>query len=173
MNPEDIDKMVSVKGFVVRVSQPIPELKEGFYRCANCNSTATAVVEDGHIKEPDVCENPDCGQPSMEVVHSRCTFYNKQLIRLQEVPDSVPAGQTPHTVSLVAYDELVDATKPGDRVEITGIFKAMPMRVNPRQRITRSIFKTYVDVLHIKSTEKKRIGETVLGDLGNEESQIE
>jgi DNA replication licensing factor MCM4 len=72
-------------------------------------------VEDGKIKEPDVCENPNCGQPTMEIVHSRCTFYNKQLIRLQEVPDSVPAGQTPHTVSLVTYDELVDATKPGDR----------------------------------------------------------
>lgn len=29
LNPEDIDKMISVKGFVVRASQPIPELKEG------------------------------------------------------------------------------------------------------------------------------------------------
>lgn len=29
LNPEDIDKVVSIKGFVVRVSNPIPEMKRG------------------------------------------------------------------------------------------------------------------------------------------------
>jgi DNA replication licensing factor MCM4 len=83
---------------------------------------------------------------------------DKQVIKLQETPDSVPAGQTPHSVSLCAYDELVDLCKAGDRVEITGIFKASPVRVNPRQRTQKSIFKTYIDVLHIQKVDKKRMG---------------
>jgi DNA replication licensing factor MCM4 len=49
----------------------------------------------------------------------------------------------------------------------------MPIRVNPRMRITRSIFKTFIDVLHLTSTEKKRIGQTILGALDNEEANVE
>ena len=35
-------------------------------------------------------------------------FVYKQLIRLQETPDEIPAGETPHTVTLFAFDDLVD-----------------------------------------------------------------
>jgi len=80
----------------------------------------------------------------MTLVHNRCKFADKQIVRLQETPgslflselilvspisnieastkklttnnlDSVPAGQTPHTVTLVAFDDLVDVPRPGDK----------------------------------------------------------
>ncbi len=70
----------------------------------------------------------------------------------------MPDGQTPHTVSLCAYDELVDLVKPGDRVMITGIFRSIPVRQNPRQRSIKALFKTYVDVVHIKRTNVARMG---------------
>ena len=41
-------------------------------------------------------------------------------------------------------------TKPGDRVEVTGIFRATSVRTNPRHRMLRAIYKTYVDIVHIK-----------------------
>lgn len=94
----------------------------------------------------------------MMLVHNRCEFADRQIVRLQETPDSVPDGQTPHTVSLGLYDELVDTVKPGDRVTVTGIFRSVPVRLNPRQRVIKSLFKTYVDVLHVKKTDKRRMG---------------
>jgi DNA replication licensing factor MCM4 len=72
--------------------------------------------------------------------------------------DVVPDGQTPHTVSLCAYDELVDLVKPGDRVTVTGIFRSIPVRLNPRQRSIKALFKTYVDVVHVKRTNVARMG---------------
>lgn len=72
--------------------------------------------------------------------------------------DAVPDGQTPHTVSLCLYDELVDLVKPGDRIALTGIFRSVPVRLNPRQRVIKSLFKTYLDVVHIKKTDAKRMG---------------
>ena len=39
-------------------------------------------------------------------------------MRLQETLDDIPDGGTPHTVSLLMHDKLVDAGKPGDRVEV-------------------------------------------------------
>jgi DNA replication licensing factor MCM4 len=94
----------------------------------------------------------------MQLIHNRCIFADKQVIKLQETPDNVPDGQTPHSVSLCAYDELVDVCKAGDRVEVTGIFRCNPVRVNPRQRTTKTLFKTYVDVLHIQKVDKKKMG---------------
>jgi len=35
-------------------------------------------------------------------------------------------------VALLCYDEMVDSAKPGDRITITGIYKATALRVNPR-----------------------------------------
>lgn len=41
---------------------------------------------------------------------------------------------------------------------MTGIFRSVPVRLNPRQRVIKSLFKTYIDVLHVKKTDKKRMG---------------
>ena len=53
---------------------------------------------------------------------------------MQENPNAIPEGETPHGVNMFAYDDLVDAAKPGDRVTITGIYKAAPLRISPRLR---------------------------------------
>ena len=94
----------------------------------------------------------------MQIVHNRSGFADKQVIKLQETPDNIPDGQTPHSVSVCAYDDLVDVCKAGDRVEITGIFKCNQVRINPRQRTVKNIFKTYVDALHIQKVDRKRLG---------------
>ncbi|KAF8852053.1 putative DNA replication licensing factor mcm4 [Acephala macrosclerotiorum] len=159
LNPSDVDKIVAIKGLVIRTTPIIPDMKDAFFRCQVCNHTVKVDIDRGKIAEPTKCPRPICESPnSMQIVHNRSGFMDKQVIKLQETPDSVPAGQTPHSVSMCAYDELVDLCKAGDRVEITGIFKASPVRVNPRQRTQKSIFKTYIDVLHIQKVDKKRMG---------------
>ena len=56
------------------------------------------------------------------MVHNRCRFKDKQMVKLQESPDDMPPGQTPHTVILYAHDDMVDAVQPGDRVAVSGKF---------------------------------------------------
>ncbi|OJD37066.1 dna replication licensing factor mcm4 [Diplodia corticola] len=159
LNPGDMDKLVSIKGLVIRTTPIIPDMKDAFFRCSVCNHTVKVDIDRGKIAEPTSCPRPVCASPnSMQIVHNRSGFSDKQVIKLQETPDSVPDGQTPHSVSLCAYDELVDVCKAGDRVEITGIFKCNQVRVNPRQRTVKNIFKTYVDALHIQKVDKRRMG---------------
>ncbi|GAA5831653.1 hypothetical protein JCM11251_000782 [Rhodosporidiobolus azoricus] len=159
LNPQDIDKIVCIKGLVIRATPIIPDMKLAFFRCNACSHTLTVEIDRGKIAEPDRCPRDVCNvQGSMMLVHNRCEFADRQIVRLQETPDAVPDGQTPHTVSLGLYDELVDTVKPGDRVTITGIFRSVPVRLNPKQRVIKSLFKTYIDVLHVKKTDKKRVG---------------
>jgi DNA replication licensing factor MCM4 len=45
---------------------------------------------------------------------------------------------------------------PGDRVVVTGVYRAVPMRVNPRMRNVKSVFRTYIDVIHFKKNTGSR-----------------
>nr|POE74390.1 dna replication licensing factor mcm4 [Quercus suber] len=159
LNPNDMDKMVAVKGLVIRATPIIPDMKDAFFRCSVCHHTVKVDLDRGKITEPTRCPREVCSSSnSMQIVHNRSGFADKQVIKLQETPDSVPDGQTPHSVSLCAYDELVDVCKAGDRVEITGIFRCNQVRVNPRQRSVKNVFKTYVDCVHIQKVDKRRMG---------------
>ncbi|KAJ3200258.1 hypothetical protein HDU67_002177, partial [Dinochytrium kinnereticum] len=158
LDPVDIDQLVTIKGLMIRCSPVIPDLKQAFFRCAVCDQTTTADIDRGRIIEPTLCTREECkSKNTMVLIHNRCAFADKQICRMQETPDETPDGQTPYTVSLCTYDDLVDVGKPGDRVEVTGIFRAIPVRVNPRQRTIKSLFRTYVDVVHIKKTDHRRL----------------
>lgn len=162
LNPADIDKLVCVKGLVNRATPIIPDMKIAFFQCNVCNHTLTVEIDRGRILEPTECPRRACQQrESMVLVHNRSEFSDKQLVKLQETPDAIPDGQTPHSVSLCAYDEIVDVCKAGDRVEVTGIFRSVPVRLNPRMRAVKTLFKTYVDVVHVSKTDRKRLGQDV------------
>lgn len=167
-----MDRLVSIKGLVIRTTPVIPDMKDAFFRCNVCNHSVNVGLDRGKIREPTECPRTMCASKnSMQIVHNRCSFEDKQVIKLQETPDSIPAGQTPHSVSVCVYNELVDFCKAGDRVQLTGIFRVSPVRVNPRQRAIKSIYKTYVDVLHVQKVDKKRLGAdpSTLGVEGEEE----
>jgi DNA replication licensing factor MCM4 len=162
LDPSSMDRLISVKGLVIRTTPVIPDMKEAFFKCSVCNHTVLVTIDRGKIAEPTICPREACkSKNSMEINHNRCLFADKQVVKLQETPDEVPDGQTPHSVSLCVYDELVDVCKAGDRIEVTGVFRCNPVRVNPRQRVIKSLFKTYVDVLHIKKVDKRRLGTDV------------
>lgn len=52
----------------------------------------------------------------MELIHNQCIFTDKQFIKFQELPEYVPEGETPQSITILAYDNNVDQMKPGDRV---------------------------------------------------------
>ncbi|KAI4893339.1 hypothetical protein NFI96_024144 [Prochilodus magdalenae] len=156
LNPEDIDQLITISGMVIRTSQLIPEMQEAFFRCQVCAFTTRVEVDRGRIAEPAVCRNCNTTH-SMALVHNRSAFSDKQMIKLQESPEDMPAGQTPHTTVVYAHNDLVDKVQPGDRVNITGIYRAAPMRVNPRQNQVKSVYKTHIDALHFRKTDERRL----------------
>ena len=164
LGPNDIDKLIMIRGISVRNSEIIPEMREAFFKCCVCGKIETGVLQRSKIVEPNECKGCK-SKASFELIHNRSIFNDKQHVKLQETPDSMPEGETPLNVHLCCYDELVDHIKPGDRVEVVGIFRAQGMRINPRQRVTRSIFRTYVDVVSFEKSKNKQFN---LIEDGNE-----
>eukprot|EP00536_Pseudo-nitzschia_multiseries_P010422 jgi/Psemu1/203268/e_gw1.318.73.1 len=150
LDPIAMDTLVALKGMIVRCSPIIPDLKVAHFSCCVCGHDHQVSIDRGTVEEPKQC--PSCNtKDSYSLVHNRCVFADKQLVRLQETPDQVPAGQTPASVVTFCFDDLVDAIQPGDKVEVTGILKAQPVRINPKVTKLKSIYKTYVDVIHFRT----------------------
>lgn len=161
LNPEDINKLVTISGMVTRCSNIIAEMSIAFFECSLCHWNINVEVDRGLIAEPQICRNCDT-RFSMNLVHNRSKFTDKQQIKLQEAPDDMPAGQTPYTVLLYACADLVDQIQPGERVTVTGIYRATPIRVHPRIRNVKSVYRTHIDVVHYRKIENKRLHDTRL-----------
>ena len=84
----------------------------------------------------------------------------------QENPNAIPEGETPHSVTMLCFEDMIDVAKPGDRVTVTGIYKALPVRVNPRQRAIKSVYKTHIMALHVHKD-----GQSELFSLSGEPQQ--
>ena len=121
-------------------------MKVAFFCCLTCNYTIQVEINYSKIDEPASCPHDICTSIStLSLVYNRCEITDRQVIQLQQTPDVVPDGQMPHTVSLSAYDELVDVSKPGDRLVVTGVSHSVPVWVNLRRRMIKSLFKTFLD----------------------------
>ncbi|KAL0278677.1 UNVERIFIED_CONTAM: hypothetical protein PYX00_000428 [Menopon gallinae] len=158
LNPEDVDQLVTVTGMVIRASNIIPELRDALFRCTGCNFEVMVQVNKGRVQEPVHCKRCNSSY-FFQLIHNLSNFTDKQLIKLQESPDELRPGQTPHTVILFARNTLVDVVQGGDRVSVTGIYRARPVQVNPRMRNVGSVYKTHIDVLHFQKLDKKRLYE--------------
>jgi len=58
---------------------------------------------------------------------------------------------------LYAHNDLVDRVQPGDRVTVTGIYRAMPLRGKGLN--VKSVYKTHIDVVHFRKVDNKRLYE--------------
>jgi replicative DNA helicase Mcm len=132
INADIIDKLVGVSGMVVRSSEVKPLAKKICYRCPNCNEV-TAIVELRKLasKKPSKC--PKCTERvELDIDPESSVFIDFQLVRLQELPEDLPAGQLPHYVEATVMGDLVDQCRPGDRIILTGIIRVEQEQFGPQ-----------------------------------------
>eukprot|EP00983_Pelagomonas_calceolata_P124272 1161090-Pelagomonas_calceolata.AAC.1 len=55
---------------------------------------------------------------------SLCFKGRRILSDIGEKPNDIPEGETPHNVTMYVYEGNVDLCRPGDRVTITGTYRA-------------------------------------------------
>jgi replicative DNA helicase Mcm len=132
INAEVIDKLIGVSGMVVRSSEVKPLAKKIGYRCLNCDAINEAQLKGLSLRKPTKSINCSEKELEMDPENSKCTDF--QLVRLQELPEDLPAGQLPHYVEVTVMDDLVDRCRPGDRVLLTGIVRIEHEQIAPQAK---------------------------------------
>jgi replicative DNA helicase Mcm len=132
INADLIDKLVSVSGMVVRSSEVKPLAKKVAYRCTNCNTVTEAQLKGLVLKKPQKC--PACSEKELEMDPETSIFIDFQMVRLQELPEDLPAGQLPHYVEVTVIGDLVDQCRPGDRIMLTGIIRIEQEQLAPQAK---------------------------------------
>lgn len=119
-----LNVLVRVAGVVTRRTGVYPQLKYVKYDCKKCQSTMGPYVQDQtsemHIGACPICQSR--GPFTVNVEHT--VYRNFQKITLQESPGTVPAGRLPRQKEAILLWDLVDSVRPGDAIEVTGIYRS-------------------------------------------------
>ncbi|WFD29921.1 DNA helicase [Malassezia sp. CBS 17886] len=119
----NLNSLVRVSGVVTRRSGVFPQLKYVKFDCLSCGEVLGPFWQDAS-KEVKCSFCSNCSRRGPFRVNSEQTVYrNYQKMTLQESPGTVPAGRLPRHREVILLWDLVDAVKPGDEVDVTGIYR--------------------------------------------------
>ncbi len=134
VSTEHLDKLVAVTGIIVRTSDVKPLAVEAAFKCVKCGHTNHVLQTKMLLRRPSRCE--ECEETrNFELVEKETRFVDYQVIRMQELPEELPPGQLPQSFDVSLVGDLVNVSRPGDRVVLTGIVRAEPEYSQGRGRL--------------------------------------
>ncbi len=142
---ETIGKITSVSGMVVRASEVKPLAKELIFVCPDEHKTKVIQLKGMDVKMPIVCDNPNCKHRDFELKPEDSKFIDFQILRLQELPEDLPPGQLPHYIDVTIRQDLVDNSRPGDRIILTGVVRVEQEAVAGIQRGHSGLYRLRVE----------------------------
>ncbi|KAF3932255.1 hypothetical protein ABW19_dt0202174 [Dactylella cylindrospora] len=118
-----LNALVRVSGVVTRRTGVFPQLKVVKFDCTKCGITLGPFQQESNVEvKISYCQN--CQSRGPFTLNSEKTVYrNYQKLTLQESPGTVPAGRLPRHREVILLWDLIDSAKPGEEVEITGIYR--------------------------------------------------
>lgn len=162
LTPRSIDssylsKMVSIEGIVTRASLVRPKVirsvhyaeKTGRFYAREYRDQTTSFDA---IATPAIYPTEDMEGNKLTTEYGYSTYRDYQKISVQEMPETAPPGQLPRSVDVILDDDLVDLTKPGDRVQIVGVYRALGGAANNSSSFKTVILSNSVYLLHARST---------------------
>ena len=165
-----LNRMISLEGIVTKCSLVRPkvvksvhwnEAKKTFlfreYRDQTMSANAPASLS--VYPQEDEAHNP------LVTEYGYCVYRDHQSISVQEMPERAPAGQLPRGVDVLMDDDMVDRVKPGDRIQLVGIFRSLG---NRNAGAGSSIFRTVIlanNVVLLSSKSGGGIAQATITDM--------
>ncbi|KAJ2367624.1 MCM DNA helicase complex subunit, partial [Coemansia sp. RSA 2607] len=126
-----VGQLVCVEGIVTRCSLVRPKVVRSvhyaaatrtFYAKGYADATAGGA---GPAAGSAAYPTTDDSGNALTTEFGLSRYADHQTVGLQEMPERAPAGQLPRGVDVLLDGDLVDAVKPGDRVAMVGVYRAL------------------------------------------------
>ncbi|KAK9449219.1 MCM2/3/5 family-domain-containing protein [Limtongia smithiae] len=154
-----LGQLVCVTGVVTRRTGVFPQLKYVKFNCSKCNTVLGPFFQESD-REVRVSYCHNCQAHSGFTINTEKTVYrNYQKVTLQESPGTVPAGRLPRHREVILLWDLIDSAKPGEEVEVTGIYKnSYDGQLNARNGFP--VFTTVLEANLVKRRDERSNGKT-------------
>ena len=177
------NQYVGVQGIVTRISQVRSKLVYSVHYCEETKkgnikeyNDQMKIAESNYTYGQPLNGNFETGKasgfmsnaiPTRDINHNPLTleygyskFKDNQTILLQEPPERTPLGQLPRSVEVILEGDLVDKVKPGDRIQVNGIFKTIStMSTNTSGSVKTVLIGTNVQELNNDIQQNEFTGE--------------
>ncbi|XP_075852059.1 DNA replication licensing factor MCM2 [Microcebus murinus] len=117
-----LNQLIRTSGVVTSCTAVLPQLRLVRFDCDKCGCLLGPFRQSQSQElRPGAC--PECQSAGPFQLNVEQTVYqNYQRIRIQESPGKVAAGRLPRSKDAILLADLVDSCKPGDEIELTGIY---------------------------------------------------
>lgn len=170
LTSSNLRQLVCVEGVATKVSTVKPKVVKSVHYCPTTRKHTTrdyVDATDPNLGLPavdatgqemserfvsvtsSVYPTKDENDNPLETEFGLSTFKDHQTITLQEMPEKAPMGQLPRSIELILDHDLVDKVKPGDRVMIVGVYRALATAAQGQQN-SSGVFRTVVLVNNVQ-----------------------
>ncbi|KAM6498007.1 MCM2/3/5 family domain containing protein [Amanita muscaria] len=126
-----LNKMISLEGIITRCSLVRPKMVRSVHYCQETRLFHYRDYRDAltslsnELPTSSITPQTDDDGHSLQTEFGHCVFHDHQRINIQEMPERAPAGQLPRSTDIVLESDLVDKCKPGDRIQLVGIYRSV------------------------------------------------
>lgn len=123
---EHLDKYFQIDGIVQKVTQTKPRSIVTAFECQKCKAITNIPQNMASLTSPSECSNTMCGKKGpFLIITEKSTIIDYQIIRVQELTDTLKGGQQPQSLDMLVTCELTGTVLPGEVVTCSGILWAI------------------------------------------------
>lgn len=156
LNARNLGNLVCCEGIVTKCSLVSPKVVRSVHYCPKTKKTTdrryTDLTSLNAFPSSTVYPTKDEDGNPLETEYGLSVYKDHQTFTIQEMPEKAPAGQLPRSVDIVVDNDLVDKCKPGDRIQVIGIYRCLPSK---RQGFTPGTFRTILIANNVKVMSKE------------------
>jgi DNA helicase MCM8 len=172
-----MNKFVTIKGTVVRISSVTPLATQMSFICASCQAIQTIKFINGKYRVPTKCVIAGCKSkmfnPERGVKRGDTSTIDMQKIRIQESlsDDQFDSERIPRIIECEVVQDLIDYVIPGDIVTVTGVVKVHSSNEGKIKK--GSMYTLYIDVNSMRKSGKIASDNIDKNDIGFEKEDIQ
>lgn len=142
-----LNALIKIKGVITKRTGIYPQMKKVYFICKCGERKGPIYLTNDELKLGNCyrCH----ASASFILDYSETEYSNYQIITVQETPGTVPPGRVPRQKEVILQADLVDIARPGDEVEITGIYTSK-FDYNMNVQHGFPIFNTHIEANYIK-----------------------
>ncbi|XP_065652017.1 DNA replication licensing factor MCM3 isoform X2 [Hydra vulgaris] len=156
LSARNLGNLVCCEGIVTKCSLVSPKVVKSVHYCPRTKKMTdrryTDLTSLSAFPSSTVYPTKDDDGNPLETEYGLSIYKDHQNFTIQEMPEKAPAGQLPRSVDIVVDNDLVDKCKPGDRIQVIGIYRCLPSKSHG---FTPGTFRTILIANNIKVMSKE------------------